>query len=135
MKRLIVVVLALALSVAIGSAALASKSGKTTKVKSKVTLKYTQGGTPPYDENSSFHGKVKSKSGPHKARKKCKKHRKVKVKPDVGKAKTDSKGKYEISLDHAASPGTYTAKVKKKTIHKKSGKIVCKKAKKSLTIS
>ena len=135
MKRLIVVVLAVALSVAIGSAALAANGGGTTHVKSKVKINYQTSGTPPYDEGSSFCGKVKSKSGPNKARKACKKHRKVKVKPDVGKAKTDKKGKWQIFLDHAATPGTYTAKVKKKKIKKHHTKIVCKKAKKSLTIS
>jgi hypothetical protein len=134
MKRLIVVVLTLALSVAVVSAAFAAK-GTTTNVKSKVKINYQTSGTPPYDEGSSFFGKVKSKSGPNKARKACKKHRKVKIKPDVGKAKTDKHGKYQIFLDHAAAPGTYTAKAKKKKIKKHHTKIVCKKAKKSLTIS
>ena len=61
MKRLIVVVLALALSVAIGSAALASKGGRTTKVKIEGDAQVHQGGNPPYNEGSSFHGKVKGK--------------------------------------------------------------------------
>ena len=134
MKRLIVVVLTLALSVAVVSAAFAAK-GTTTNVKSKVTINYQTSGTPPYDEGSSFFGKVKSKSGPNKARKACKKHRKVKVTPGVGKTKTDKSGKWQIFLDHAAAPGTYTAKAKKKTIKKGHNKIVCKKAEKSLTIS
>jgi hypothetical protein len=130
MKRLIVVALALALCIAVGSTSLAAKGGGTTKVKTKVTLKYEQSGTPPYNEASRFHGKVKGKGkkASHKAKKACKKKRKVKIK-NVGKTKTNKKGKYEIVLNGAAAPGTYKAKVKKKTIHKNGEKIVCKKGK------
>ena len=135
MKRLIVVALTLALSVGIGSAAVAAKGGGTTNVASKVKINYQTSGTPPYDEGSSFFGKVKSKSGPNKARKACRKHRKVKVTPDVGKVKTDKSGKYQIFLDHAAAPGTYTAKAKQKKIKKGHSKITCKKASASLTVS
>ena len=79
MKRLIVVVLALALCIAVGSAALAAKGGGATKVKSKVTLKYEASGNPPYNEAARFYGKVKAKKAPGKVKKACKKGRKVKV--------------------------------------------------------
>ena len=59
----------------------------------------------------------------------------MKVTPDVGKTKTDKSGKYQIFLDHAAAPGTYTAKAKQKKIKKGHSKIICKKASASLTVS
>jgi hypothetical protein len=111
-----------------------AQGGGTTKVKTKVTLKYQQSGTPPYNEGSRFYGKVKGTKAPGKAKKACKKGRKVKVK-DVGKTKTNKKGEYEIVLNGPAAPGTYQAKVKKKTIHKNGEKIVCKKGKSKLTVS
>lgn len=135
MKRLIVVVLALSLCIAAGSAALAAKGGGATKVKSKVTLKYEASGNPPYNEAARFYGKVKAKKAPGKVKKACKKGRKVKVKPNAGKDKTDGKGKYEIILPGPATPGTYTAKVKKKKVTKGGEKYVCKKAKAKLTVS
>jgi hypothetical protein len=133
MKRLIVVAVALAMCLAVGSTALAKK-GETVKVKSKITLNYQTTGTPPYDEGSRFYGKVKGKKAPGQYKKKCKQGRKVKV-SGVGKTRTAANGTYELFLDGPAAPGTYTAKVKKKTVHKKGKKIVCKKAKKSLTIT
>ena len=100
-----------------------------------MTVNYQSSGTPPYDEGSSFFGKVKGKSGPSNARKACKKHRKVKVTPDVGKTETDESGNYQIFLDHAAAPGTYTAKAKQKKIKQGHSKIICKKASASITVS
>ena len=104
-------------------------------MKSKVTLKYEASGNPPYNEAARFYGKVKAKKAPGKVKKACKKGRKVKVKPNAGKDKTDGKGKYEIILPGPATPGTYTAKVKKKKVTKGGEKYVCKKAKAKLTVS
>jgi len=127
-KRLIVVALALAVCIAVGTTALAAKGGGTTNVKTKVALKYQQGGNPPYNEAARFSGKVKAKKG-------CKKGRKVKI-ANVGKTKTDQRGKYEIPIKGAGAPGTSKAKVKKKTIRKNGEKIVCKKGKSNtITVS
>jgi hypothetical protein len=125
MKRLSLIVVALIACVAVGSVAVVTaKPSHTKKVKSKISLKYKQSGDPPYSESATFKGKVKGKKG---GRKVCKKHRKVKVRPGIGKVKTNKKGKYSISLNAKPPSGSYTAKVKKKKVHKHHKKIVCKK--------
>lgn len=129
MKRLSLIALALVACLAIGSVTMAvAGQSQAKKVKTKVTLSYTPSQTGPYGEQASFNGKVKAK-------KVCRKGRKVSVKnvgtgAIVGKTKTNKKGKYSISAGSGAAPGTYQAKVKKKTKKKKNGtKIVCKRAK------
>jgi hypothetical protein len=90
------------------------------KHRTKDTLDYTKTGTAPYDQ-SEFSGKVKAKKG-------CKKNRKVSI-PGVGSTKSSSSGRYSISLNRAAAAGTYQATAKKKKIDKNGKKIVCKKGK------
>jgi hypothetical protein len=124
--RQIVVLLVLACCIAFVSVAAAAKGGQTTNVKSKATLTYVQTGFPPYDEGAQFSGKVKGAKAPAKARKACKKGRKVKL-AGVGQMRTTSQGTFAFVLDGAAAPGTYQAKVKKKTIVKHGDKVVCKK--------
>lgn len=122
MKRVSIIVLALVACLAVGSIGVATaSSGKT-----KVSLSYSVGTTPPYGQ-ASFNGKVR-------ASRSCKKSRKVTVirvgKPTirVGKAKTGKQGKFTISAGSGAAKGTYRAKVKRK------GK--CKQAKsKKVTVS
>ena len=119
MKRRFGVVLALVACLALGSVSM-SIGAPDKKVKTKVTLDYTERGNPPYDE-SAFSGKVKAKKG-------CKKNRKIKI-PGVGDTKSNSSGAYSISLNKGADPGTYQATAKKKKIKKNGKKIVCKKGK------
>ena len=61
-----------------------------------------------------------------KAKKGCKKGRKIKLNgPAGGSTKSARNGSWSISKN--AASGTYTATAKKKKIKKKHGKIVCKK--------
>ncbi len=120
MKRIGVLVTALVLCVALGVTSLAF--GATVRVKSKISLSFEQGGTS-YSSSTedTFFGKVKGKKG-------CKKNRTVKIVGTTLRDKTNRTGDYEISAGEA-SPGTYTAKVKKKVRRKGDGtRIVCKRA-------
>jgi hypothetical protein len=110
---------------------LAANAAEKTKVKTKVTIKYNAGSGAPYYENASFSGKVKAKKG-------CKKKRKVTVKEEggatVGTDKSNNNGRYEVAAG-SFNQGDFFAKVKKKKIEKKNKTIVCKKAKsKTITI-
>jgi hypothetical protein len=131
MNRAWIAVLAALGTVALLAAAVVASgatSSKTTKVKTRVTLKYEESGSPPYNQ-AAFTGRVKGKKG-------CNEDRKVKVVQGIGKTKSGNNGKYRIDLGSPAAPGTYTAKVKKKTITEDGDRIVCKKAKsKPLTVS
>ena len=131
MKRVWIALLTALGTVALLATAALAPAATTTKVKTKVTLKYAESttGTPPYEEQTAtFFGKVKAKKG-------CKKGRQVKV-PGAGTTRSANDGKYEISLSDPAAPGTYRAKVKKKKIQKNGKKIVCKKGKsKPVTVS
>jgi len=80
--------------------ALAAKDTKTT-----VSAKYKEADADDPYGMTTFEGKV----GPSK----CAKGRSVSIK-DVGKAKTNSKGKFEIALSGPADPGKYKVKVKAK---------------------
>jgi hypothetical protein len=120
MNRRFAIVTALIACLALGSVSMAVGAPGVKKVKTKVTLDYTKSGNPPYDQ-SEFSGKVKAKKG-------CKKNRKVII-PDVGSTKSSSSGSYSISLNRAAPGGTYQAKAKKKKLSKNGKKIVCKKGK------
>jgi hypothetical protein len=121
-------VAALVATVAFG--VLAATAAEKTKVKTKVTIKYNAGTGAPYYENASFSGKVKAKKG-------CKKNRKVKVKEEggqtVGKDRSNNNGRYEVAAG-SFNEGDFFAKVKKKKLEKKGKTIVCKKAR-SKTIS
>ena len=101
MKKLGTTVLAVLACVAVGAATLAIADTK--KVKTKATVEYnvfTQGTAPYYEQTSAFSGKVKAKKG-------CKKNRKVKIVPAIGKqVKSDKKGRYTISLSDPAPNGT-----------------------------
>ena len=112
--------MALIACLALGSVSMAVGNQGVKKVKTKVTLNYTKKGNPPYNQ-SEFSGKVKAK-------KKCKKHRKIKI-PGVGKTRSAKNGTYSISLNSAAPSGTYQATAKKKKIRKHHKKIVCKRGK------
>ena len=115
MKRFLVV--AMALSLCVGFAALAVANTK--KVNTKVSINFKAGSsTAPYTEDV-FSGEVKAKKG-------CKKGRKITLNgPSSGSTKSSSNGSWSISTN--AASGTYTATAKKKEIKKKHGKIVCKK--------
>jgi hypothetical protein len=134
MKKLSALVLTLIAVLAVGG--IVANAAKKEKVKSKVTLKFTPGGSgDPYDpyyyEEATFRGKVSAKGkASKKAKKKCKKGRTVVIRQvgggKFGQDKTNKKGKYSLSASDAYNaPGNYKAKVKKK----KKGKIVCKAAK------
>lgn len=128
MKKIALVVIALCACLAITSmASAAGQTGSAAAVaKTKVKLKFSKG-TPPYSE-SAFTGKVKSKA------KVCRKKRKVKIK-NVGKAKTNKKGKFTIAASSSLPPGKYVAKVKKKTVKKAGTVTTCLKGKKKIKIS
>ena len=115
MRRFLVV--AMALSLCVGFAALAMANTK--KVNTKVSINFKAGSsTAPYTEDV-FSGEVKAKKG-------CKKGRKITLNgPSGGSTKSSSNGSWSISTN--AASGTYTATAKKKVIKKKHGKIVCKK--------
>jgi hypothetical protein len=128
-KLALLLVAALVATVAFGL--VAATAAEKTKVKTKVTIKYDSGSGAPYYENASFSGKVKAKKG-------CKKNRKVKVKQvggtTVGTDKTNNNGRYEVSAG-SFNEGSFFAKAKKKKIHKNNKTIVCKKGKsKTITI-
>lgn len=114
MKKVSLALLAALATIALLATAVPSPAAPAEQVKTKVTIKFNDGGT----YGDSFSGKVKSKV------KKCKKKRKVTVK-NVGSTKSDKKGNWRIDGAGDVLPGTYRAKVKKKTV----GNIVCKKAK------
>ena len=115
MRRFLVV--AMALSLCVGFAALAVANTK--KVNTKVSINFKAGSsTAPYTEDV-FSGEVKAKKG-------CKKGRKITLNgPSSGSTKSSSNGSWSISTN--AASGTYSATAKKKVIKKKHGKIVCKK--------
>ena len=115
MKKFLVI--AVALSVCVGFAALAVANTK--KVNTKVSINFKAGSsTAPYTEDV-FSGEVKAKKG-------CKKGRKITLNgPSSGSTKSSSSGSWSISTN--AASGTYTATAAKKKIKKKHGKIVCKK--------
>ena len=115
MRRFLVV--AMALSLCVGFAALAVANTK--KVNTKVSINFKAGSTTaPYTEDV-FSGEVKAKKG-------CKKGRKITLNgPSSGSTKSSSNGSWSISTN--AASGTYSATAKKKVIKKKHGKIVCKK--------
>ena len=118
MNRRFAIVMALVACLALGSVTMAV-GASTVKVKTKVTLTFAKTGTPPYNQ-SVFSGKVKAKKG-------CKKNRKVSI-PNVGKTKSDGSGNYSISTG-AVPAGTYQATAKKKKIKKNGTTIICKKGK------
>jgi hypothetical protein len=120
MNRRFATVLAIVGCLAVGSVSMAVGQAQVEKVKTKVTLDYTKTGSGQYSQ-SVFDGKVKAKKG-------CKKNRKVKI-PGIGSTKSSSSGTYSISLNRAAPNGTYQATAKKKKIRKNGTKIVCKKGK------
>ena len=115
MRRFLVV--AMALSLCVGFAALAVANTK--KVSTKVSINFKAGSaTAPYTQDV-FSGEVKAKKG-------CKKGRKITLNgPSSGSTKSSSNGSWSISTN--AASGTYSATAKKKVIKKKHGKIVCKK--------
>jgi hypothetical protein len=120
MNKRFAIVMALIACLALGSVSMAVGNQGVKKVKTKVTLNYTKKGNPPYNQ-SEFSGKVKAKKG-------CKKNRKVSI-SGIGKTKSANNGSYSISLSSAAPSGTYQAVAKKKKIKKNGKKIVCKKGK------
>ena len=120
MKRVLVIATALNVCVAFCAAFAVAN---TKKVNTKVSINFAAGNSTdpytPYTEDV-FSGDVKAKKG-------CKKGRKIKLKgPATGSTKSANNGSWEISVC-TAPDGTYKAVAKKKTIKKKHGKIVCKK--------
>jgi hypothetical protein len=106
-------------------AAVAGAKPQVKKVKTTVTLSFTNGNTTytPYTQDK-FSGQVKAKKG-------CKKKRTIVINKDgVPTALTttsDSSGDFSVSAGDAA-PGTYTATAKKKNRKTNNGtKIICKK--------
>lgn len=116
MKKFGVMATAFVLCVALGMTGLAV--AKTKKVKSTITLQFTNGIQ--YTEDT-FSGQVKAKKG-------CQKQRKVVINATKLSTKTDGTGHYLISAGNV-SAGTYTATVLKKKRKKPNGtKIICKPA-------
>ena len=105
-----------------------AKSGSKLEVSSKISLTYTDPTTDPYGQSApGFSGKVRAKKG-------CSIDRKVKIK-GIGKTKTTKKGTYSVPKD-STKPGTYQAKLNKRTIKDGKQTIVCKAAEsKSITVS
>jgi hypothetical protein len=85
----------------------------------------------PY-RTTTVSGKVNAKVGNEKSKKACRKGRKVKIK-GLGQAKTSKKGRFSIRVA-APQPGTYKVKAKKKKAKVQGRRLVCKKAKKKVTI-
>src|SRR5262245_58650590 len=104
MKKVSIALVAVLATVALLATAVPSPAAS--GVKTKVTIKFTAGGTT-YTPADSFSGKVKSKN------KKCKKKRTVVVKQSgagkVGKVKSNKKGKWVLD-DGDIPPGQYFAK-------------------------
>jgi hypothetical protein len=99
------------------------------KIKSTVTISWTDNVVGPYDEGDRFAGDVGSK------KKKCRKDRVVEVKrvggSTVGSDQTNDQGHYRLQLTAPpeAASGEYFAKAKKKLLKKNNKhKHVCKKA-------
>jgi hypothetical protein len=125
MKTRFAIALALIACLVAGSVTMAVAKPGTKKVKTTVTLSYTQTGTPPYNQ-SAFSGQVKAKKG-------CKKNRAITVRNTgtqavVGTTTSSSNGSFSISLPTAAPAGNYQAEAAKKKRKKNNGtKIICKK--------
>jgi len=133
MRKLFMLTTAMAVLALGGIAVGGEKKGDKKKFDSTITLEYDQGPYDPYDpyyEEAVFSGKVKVQAANKAAKKnkdlkkKCKKKRTVIIKNlDAPKGtnafatvRTDEKGKYTVEADTAYNePGTYRAKVKKKT--------------------
>jgi hypothetical protein len=119
MKKSFALAIALIACLVVGSVTVAVGNPQTKKVKTTLTLNYTQSGTAPYNQ-SVFSGQVKAKKG-------CKKNREISI-PGVGATTSDNSGKYSISTSSAVAPGTYQATAAKKKRKKGNGtKIICKK--------
>lgn len=104
---------------ALASFAIAAERA-TTKIGSTVSAKYKAADpNDPYGK-SEFKGVV----GP----KKCAEGRRVSVE-SYGKEKTDSKGRFSLTIDGPADPGRYKVKVAPKTISKGGNDVVCSGAK------
>ena len=120
MKKFLVIATALTVCVAF-CAAFATANVK--KVNTKVSINFAAGNSTdpytPYTEDV-FSGGLKAKKG-------CKKGRKITLNgPVTGSTRSANNGSWAISVGTAPA-GTYTATAKKKVIKKKHGKIVCKK--------
>jgi hypothetical protein len=130
LSRVAIYVTAAILVVAAVGAGVATAHKK--KIKSTVTIQWSDNDDPYDATGETFSGDVGSK------KKKCRKGRQVTVKEQggvsVGTDKTNKQGHYRIVVGNADS-GAYFAKVKKKVIKKnQKHKHVCKKAR-SDTIS
>jgi hypothetical protein len=96
-----------------------------TKVNTKVSLSFSGAGSDPYDPygEAKFTGKVKAKKG-------CKKGRKVVVRngngASVGGTKSAANGSFSVAVPSNFAPGSYQATAKKKKLKKGSKKITCK---------
>ncbi|MGH2954566.1 MAG: hypothetical protein ACRDK9_11245 [Solirubrobacterales bacterium] len=130
MKKLAAVVVALV--AAVGAGSIATAAPDKVKVKSKLKANVSTSGVGPY-ATATFSGKVNAKIGNKKSKKACRKRRTVKVSGGLGKTKTSKKGRFSITV---ASPpsGTYAVKAKKKKARAAGNRLVCKKARKTVTV-
>jgi hypothetical protein len=141
-RRRFAIALALIACLAVGSVSAAVGKPGVKKVKTRVTLNYTQTGTPPYHQ-SFFSGRVKAKKG-------CKRNREITITNTgtsavvasttsssdglysvwltTASTTSSSDGSYSVSPTTAAPAGTYQAEAAKKKKKTNNGtKIVCKK--------
>ena len=117
MKKHVVLAAMLVACLAFGLTASSVAKPKVKKVETTVTLTFTKGATYGGDV---FSGQAKAKKG-------CKKQRKITINGTALTATTNSSGNYEIQAGTVA-PGTYTATAAKKVRKKNNGtKIICKK--------
>lgn len=102
-------------------APIANAAERATKVGSTIQVKFKP--ADPRDEYGT--SKLTGKVGP----KECAKGRTVSIK-GLGSEKTDSKGKFSLTLSEDPEPGQYRVKVAEKKIKK----VTCSKVKSTLTI-
>jgi hypothetical protein len=134
MKKLGAIAGALLVSAGVwaGTAAIAAPDSETVKVKSKVVkLDVRSSGMGDY-RTVNVSGKVNAKIGNKKSKKACRKGRKVRI-SGLGRARTSKKGRFSIRVA-APQSGTYRVKAKKKKARVAGDQLVCKKAKKKVTI-
>ena len=121
---------ALVACIAVGAVTMAATK---TKVKTKVSVDFsgkTTGGNSPYTQGTfegHFAGKVKAKKG-------CKKNRRVNVSGGIGSTKSDKSGNFDLEVSKKPAADDYTATVKKKKLNKGGKKIVCKRGKDTVHI-
>lgn len=123
MKKLFVCGAVVAIA-ALGFGAIGSAAKPATKVKTKLTIKFTPG-TDPYipDDRGAFSGRVRAKKG-------CARGRKIVVRSvrdgrTVARGRSNRRGRYRAPARSEITRGRYQAFAKQKTLRRGGKRIVC----------